>query len=86
LPLVSYFGFAQQLLNDRLKKGVFMKSIIMPKSVQLSEETKQKLAQEVKETIAKEVIKEEKFTASQMWKHQKQARSASDMMRRWNLN
>jgi hypothetical protein len=63
-----------------------MKSIIMPSAVQLSEETKKQLAQEVKETIAKEVIKQEKFTASQMWNRQRQVRSASDMMRRWNLN
>ncbi len=63
-----------------------MKSIFMPSSVQLSEEAKNQLAKEVKETIAKEVIKEEKFTATQMWNRQKQVRSASDMMRRWNLN
>jgi hypothetical protein len=63
-----------------------MKSIVMPSAVQLSEETKNQLAQEVKETIAKEVIKQEKFTATQMWNRQKQVRSASDMMRRWNLN
>jgi hypothetical protein len=64
-----------------------MKSIIMPSSVQLSEETKQNLAQEVKETVAKDAIsKDETFTASQLWNRQRKVRSASDMMRRWNLN
>lgn len=64
-----------------------MKSIVMPSTVQLSDETKKQLTQEVKETIANEVnLKKETFTASQMWNHQKQARSASSMMRKWNLN
>lgn len=64
-----------------------MKSIFMPSTVQLSDETKKQLSQEVKETIAKELVeKDEVFTASQMWNRQRQARSASDMVRKWNLN
>jgi hypothetical protein len=64
-----------------------MKSIVMPSTVQLSDDEKKQLAQEVKESIAKEVVlKEETFTASQMWNQQRQARSASAMLRRWNLN
>lgn len=65
-----------------------MKSIIMPSSVQLNDETKKELSQEVKETVATEAIdsKNEIFTVSQMWNRHKQMRSASDRMRRWNLN
>jgi hypothetical protein len=76
-----------------------MKSIVMPKTAQLNEETKTKLSQEVKETLAREVIastssgNDEKtnpittgFTATDMWNRNRKSRSASDMMRRWNLN
>jgi hypothetical protein len=65
-----------------------MKSIIMPSSVQLSDETKNELSQEVKETVAAEAInsKNETFTVSQLWNRQKQMRSASDRIRKWNLN
>lgn len=65
-----------------------MKSIAMSKTVQLSEETKQQLATEVKETLAIEAneTSERKFTAIDMWNRQRNSRSASDMMRRWNLN
>lgn len=65
-----------------------MKSIVMPKSVQLSEETKQQLVSEVKETLAAEANNNnrKKFTAMDMWNRQRNGRSASDMMRRWNLN
>ena len=71
-----------------------MKSIVMPKTVQLSEETKTQLTQEVKETLATDAIastsshNDEKtiFTATDMWNHNRNSRSASDRMRRWNLN
>lgn len=66
-----------------------MKSIIMPVPEQLSEETKAKLSEEVKETVAIEVIvnaKNRTFTASEMWNRNRQRRSASAMMRKWNLN
>jgi hypothetical protein len=67
-----------------------MKSIIMPNPhVQLSEETKAKLAQqEVKETLANEAKNNEqkKFTATDMWNRNRNSRSASDRIRRWNLN
>ncbi len=71
-----------------------MKSIIMPVHEQLDEKKKDQLFNEVKETVAKTVptaigIKNQKkktFTAQEMWNRQRQARSASDMMRRWNLN
>ena len=71
-----------------------MKSIIMPKREQLDEKTKDHLFNEVKETVAKTIpiaigIKDQKkktFTVQDMWNRQRQAKSASDMMRRWNLN
>ncbi len=65
-----------------------MKSIIMPSSVQLNDETNKELSHEVKETVATEAIssKNELFTVSQMWNRHKQMRSASDRIRRWNLN
>jgi hypothetical protein len=78
----------RRLLNDRLKKGEFMKSIVMPSTVQLDDETKKELSQEVKETVATEAInnKNQTFTVSQMWNRQRQMRSASDRIRKWNLN
>ncbi len=65
-----------------------MKSIVMPKMVQLDEETKKQLPQEVKETLAKEasVTNKPRFTAIDMWNRQRQSRSASARMNKWNLN
>ena len=71
-----------------------MKSIIMPVREQLDEKTKDQLFNEVKETVAKTIPiaigkkdqKKKTFTVQDMWNRQRQARSASDMMRRWNLN
>ena len=66
-----------------------MKSITMPVTEQL-DETKDQLFNEVKETVAKTTIerdqKKKTFTVQEMWNRQRQAKSASDMMRRWNLN
>lgn len=63
-----------------------MKSIVMPKTEGLNEETIQ--PREVKETLAVEANKDNKtkFTAIDMWNRNRNSRSASDMMRRWNLN
>lgn len=65
-----------------------MKGIIMSSAVQLHDELKKELTQEVKETVAGEVISanHETFTASQMWNSHRKMRSASDRMRKWNLN
>jgi len=65
-----------------------MKSIVMPSTVQLNDETKKELTQEVKETVATDAInnKNQTFTVSQMWNRQRQMRSASDRIRKWNLN
>jgi hypothetical protein len=65
-----------------------MKSIVMPKTVALNEETKKQLQQEiqpVKETVAGNDVDEIKFTAVDMWNRQRQSKSASKMMR-WNMN
>ena len=66
-----------------------MKSITMPVTEQL-DETKDQLFNEVKETVAKTpTVKDQKkrtFTVQEMWNRHRQAKSASDMMRRWNLN
>ena len=67
-----------------------MKSIIMPVHEQLDEKTKDQLFKEVKETVAKTTIVKDQnkklFTVQEMWNRQRRAKSASDMMRRWNLN
>ncbi len=67
-----------------------MKSITMPVHEQLDGKTKDQLFNEVKETVAKTTIekdqKKKTFTVQEMWNRQRQAKSASDMMRRWNLN
>ena len=71
-----------------------MKSIIMPGHEQLDKKTKDQLFNEVKETVAETIpiaigIKDQTkktFTVQDMWNRQRQAKSASAMMRRWNLN
>ena len=67
-----------------------MKSIIMPEHEQLDEKTKDQLFKEVKETVAKTTkVKNQKsktFTVQDMWNRQRQAKSASTRISRWNLN
>ena len=66
-----------------------MKSIAMSKTVQFDDDIKQLLTKEVKETLAKDAIvinNKRNFTALDMWNHHRNSRSASDMMRRWNLD
>ena len=67
-----------------------MKSIIMPGHEQLDKKTKDQLFKEVKETVAKTTIEKDQnkklFTVQDMWNRQRRAKSASAMMRRWNLN
>jgi hypothetical protein len=76
-----------------------MKSITMPVPEQLDEKKKDhpdshREFNEVKETVATTVpiaigIKDQKkntFTVQDMWNRQRQAKSASAMMRRWSLN
>jgi len=61
-----------------------MKSIVMPKIVQLSEQIKKELLHEVKETLAPDftVKNKKRFTAADLWNLQRNSRSASDMLRR----
>ena len=66
-----------------------MKSIIMPGHVQLDKESSTQLTTEVKETLAADTNEKNssrKFTADDMWNRQRQYRSASFMIRRWNMN
>ncbi|TMI96753.1 MAG: hypothetical protein E6H08_03895 [Bacteroidetes bacterium] len=67
-----------------------MKSIIMPGHEQLDKKAKDQLFKEVKETVAKTTNEKDQnkklFTVQDMWNRQRQAKSASAMMRRWNLN
>ena len=64
-----------------------MQSIVMPLTEELSNENKKQLTSEVKETLAVDAnTAKTKFTAVDMWNRQRQSRSASDMIRRWNLN
>ena len=66
-----------------------MKSIVMPAHEQF-DENKNELFNEVKETVAKTTsVKNQNgktFTAQEMWNRQRQAKSASAMMRRWSQN
>ncbi|MBI1342770.1 MAG: hypothetical protein GC171_07550 [Terrimonas sp.] len=68
-----------------------MKSILMQSTVQLNEETKHQLAEEVKETLANDANvnnnrKKRNFTAAEMWNRHRKGRSASSMIRKWNLS
>jgi len=67
-----------------------MKSIIMPGHEQLDKKAKDQLFKEVKETVAKTTNEKDQkkklFTVQEMWNRQRQAKSASAMMRRWKLN
>jgi len=66
-----------------------MESIVMPVSEQLKEKTNTELVNEVKETLANEAIvinEKTRFTAVDMWNRNRNSRSASDRMRKWNLN
>jgi hypothetical protein len=71
-----------------------MKSIVMPAHEQLDTKTKDQLFSEVKETVAKTTPisigtknqQGKKFTVQEMWNRQRRGRSASDLIRRTNLN
>lgn len=76
-----------------------MKSIVMPVPEQLDEKTKDRPDSyrefnEVKETVATTIPiaigtknqKKKGITVQEMWNRQRNAKSASAMIRRWNLN
>ncbi len=64
-----------------------MKGNVMPQNVQLNEETKKQLQNEVSE-LSETLVPHDRsrFTAVELWNRQKQSKSASFMIRRWNLN
>ena len=61
-----------------------MKSIAMPKIVQVDEEIKKHLLQVVKETLATDISvrNRKRFTSADLWNLQRKRRTASDMVRR----
>ena len=61
-----------------------MKSIVMPKTVQVDEEIKKQLLHEVKETLATDlgVKNRKRFTSADLWNLQRNMRTAGDLMRR----
>ncbi|HUR64790.1 MAG TPA: hypothetical protein VMZ03_00440 [Chitinophagaceae bacterium] len=63
-----------------------MKSIVMPKNEELTDNKTKASAKDETSTTAVNANKKTKFTAIDMWNRQRKSRSASDMMRRWNLN
>ncbi len=66
-----------------------MKSIIMPGTVQLNHKEIDQLTKEVKETLATTNVNNQtkkNFTVAEMWNSRRNLRSASNMIRRWNLN
>lgn len=72
-----------------------MKSIVMPVHEQLDKKTKDhpdsyREFNEVKETVAKTTNEKNKkkkgITVQEMWNRQRNAKSASARIRRWNLN
>lgn len=67
-----------------------MSNEIIPKKIQISDVLKKELDSQVSETVAinkKETSKSKRnFTSFEMWSRQKNSRSATAMIRRWNLN
>ena len=68
-----------------------MKSILMPKTVQLTEKTNKQLKTDVKEVLAEDAKavnnnQKTKFTAVDMWNRQRKSRSTKTMMRGWEMN
>jgi len=67
-----------------------MKNVVMP-AVQLNEETKKQLTQEVKETLATEAMinkanEKRNFTTAEMWHRNRRSRYADGITRRWHLS
>ena len=63
-----------------------MKSIVMPKSEPLTDNNTKASAIDESLASSADANKKTRFTAIDMWNRQRQSRSASDMMRRGNLN
>ncbi len=67
-----------------------MSNEIIPKKIWISDVIKKELKSQISETVAcekKETSKTKRnFTSFEMWNRQRNSRSATAMMRRWNLN
>ena len=68
-----------------------MKNFAMQPSVQLDDETKQQLTQEVKETLAipaddNENEDKRTFTTADMWNRNRRGRYADGVINRWHLS
>ena len=65
-----------------------MKSIVMPVQDGNEKGNNKLTSDNVKETLAPEAIetKYKQLTSADMWNLQRKSRSASDLVRRWNLN
>lgn len=67
-----------------------MSNEIMSKKVWISDAIKKELNNQIKETLAHEEKASNKtkrsFTSFDMWNLQRNSRSATALMRRWNLN
>jgi len=67
-----------------------MNNQVFSKKIQISDVLKKELNSLVSETVAineKQIeIRKRSFTAYEMWNRQRNSRSATAMIRRWNLN
>ncbi len=68
-----------------------MKNFAMQPTVQLDEEIKQELTQEVRETLAmdandNETEEKRNFTTADMWNRNRRSRYADGITRRWHLS
>lgn len=67
-----------------------MNNEVFPKKIQISDVLKKEINSQVSETVAisEKQAKNRKrsFTAYEMWNRQRNSRSATAMIRRWNLN
>jgi len=67
-----------------------MNNEVFPKKIQISDVLKKEINSQVSETVAisekQTNNRKRSFTAYEMWNRQRNSRSATAMMRRWNLN
>ncbi|HRE37110.1 MAG TPA: hypothetical protein PK092_01610 [Chitinophagaceae bacterium] len=67
-----------------------MNNEVFPKKIQISDVLKKEINSQVSETVAisekQTNNRKRSFTAYEMWNRQRNSRSATAMIRRWNLN
>lgn len=67
-----------------------MNNEVFPKKIQISDVLKKEINSQVSETVAisekQANNRKRSFTAYEMWNRQRNSRSATAMIRRWNLN